>query len=508
MKKINYYLSFIAIVAMLFTSCSKEEGAAPIDESSESVILTFGAMLDNLANRSMNKDHFTQVPDCSAAEPAFAVIGLSVEGVVKPDITVAILSDSNGYFTAYSEALKILVASGESVTITLNTFIVYDGNPTLPGSEIIWIAPIESEDGEFDGYVTKPLPFNFELEAGTKPYIDVEVLCYDRRMVNEYGYVFFDLDQKEIFNFCLFGNFCTPEGRHFVANYTIDVWTYNTTTETRGTQLYTKNEANSTSIATLNNGVYQETPLCVALPDDPDSDSDAYYFEITLLDSPEYDSDRVGTIIRSGVLTEFEAKTLFVGDDKLEYYHFMEGCDDDDTPPIFNDPTSNATTYYACLRALNNSKVAAVAYVTLDGNTLKTQIAGFGLDNGLHPQHIHGKTEDSFDSTCPDMSADLVINGGNGNGLLELGEGLSAYGGPQLFLTLAGAGNDPGNTNFPITNTGVLMYERTVTIGSAGFPSMADMTPLDKKTIVLHGKKVGDNYLATLPIACGQLELN
>ncbi|CAM4112913.1 hypothetical protein [Gillisia hiemivivida] len=503
MKKLNYSLSFIAIIAMLFTSCSKEETSSPIDDAStESAVLTFGAMLDNLANRAMEKGHFDQVPDCSAAEPDMAEVTFSYPGSGGDKVVeVGISQDASGYFTEYSELLKIPIVQGTDFTkITLKGFKVFDA-----GDNLIWIAPVAP--GDFSGYVDKPLPFDVDVYAGTKPYIDIEVLCFDRRMVNEYGYVFFDIDQKEIFNFCLFGNFCTPEGRHYVANYTIDVWTYDTSTETRGTRLYTKNEANSTSIATLNNGVYQESPLCVALPDDPDSDDDAYYFEITLLDSPEYDSDRVGTIIRSGVLTEFEAKTLFVGDDKLEYYHFMEGCDDDDTPPVFNDPTSNTTTYYACLRELNNSKVAAVAYVTLDGNTIKTQIAGFGLDNGLHPQHIHGKTDDSFDSTCPDMSADLVINGGNGNGLLEIGEGLSAYGGPQLFLTLAGAG-DGTNSNFPVTTTGVLMYERTVTLGASGFPSMADMTPLDKKTIVLHGKDVGSDYIATLPIACGQLELN
>src|SRR5680860_873902 len=106
MKKSNYILCFIAVFAMFFTSCSKDDVTPPVDDlSSESAVLTFGAMLDNLANRAMSKQHFAQVPTCSDAEPAFAVIGLSVEGDEKPDVTVAILSDSNGYFTAYSLSL-------------------------------------------------------------------------------------------------------------------------------------------------------------------------------------------------------------------------------------------------------------------------------------------------------------------------------------------------------------------------------------------------------------------
>lgn len=475
---------------MLLTGCSKEEdGIQDPANDSQGVSVSFKTLLNDLSNRAMSRAHFNDIPDCSDAEPATAMIEYSYGGN-DYTATVDVLHDESGYFTDYSEDLKIPVPDGGSVTVTLTGFVVYDA-----GDNELWVAPKNTEDADFAGYVDNPLPFDFEVRDGTKPYIDVDVLCYDHRMANEYGYVFFDINQKEIFNFCLFGNYCTPSGRHYVASYSIDVWNYENEQKTE--QLY---DDLTLSVTDSNeDGIYEADPLCVALPDDPNSDDDQYWFEITILDTDEYDADNV--IVRQGVLTEMEAKLLFDEEDDglLEYYHFQVGCDDDDTPPIFDNPEDETDTYYACLRELNDSGAAAIAYVSLTGNTLTTMIAAVNLDDGLHAQHLHGKTDDNFNSTCPDMDADT-----DDSGFIEIGEGAPFYGPPQLFLTKSGAGDGSSN-DFP---TGTMYtYSRTVILGTIGFPSVADMTPLDKKTVVIHGMYIGEDYIGSLPIACGQLEL-
>ncbi len=264
MKLFKNYLSALAIFALLFTSCSKDEVGIPIDDSSEnSVVLTFGAVLNDLANRSMNKNHFDQVPDCSDAVPAVALIGLSVGGVAQPLAKVNILSDSDGYFTAYSDALKIPVPGDGSVEVTVTSFKVYDGDPDS-GGEIIWIAPVAP--GDFTGYVNNPLPYSFDLEAGSKPYIDIEVLCFDRRMVNEYGYVFFDILPETIYPLCLFVNYCNEDGRHWVADYAVDLYFG---TNTSGIKLY--DHLNPTAMAQTGviNGQFVADPLCLVVPGPP-----------------------------------------------------------------------------------------------------------------------------------------------------------------------------------------------------------------------------------------------
>lgn len=510
MKLLNNYLVYCFALALIFTGCSKDEttnGSNPGD-ASESATITFGAVLNDLANRAMSKAHFDQIPTCSDGEPATAVIGLDY-GDGEKEVVVDILQDEEGYFTAYTEDLKIPVPSDGTTTVTVTSFMVYDGDTSDAIDDmyfsdeygnLIWIAPksTNGDDTQFAGYVDNPLPYSFELSPGTKPYIDIDVLCFDRRMVNEYGYVFFDINQKEIFNFCLFGNYCTPSGRHFVANYSVDVWVGN---DDSGVQIY--DDLTSTAVDSNDDGIYEESPLCVALPDDPDMDNEEYYFEITLMDSPEYDAgDDEGRIVRSGVITEEEAKALFVGDSMLEYYHFQVGnCGTEDTPPIFNDPMDETMRYKSCLGALNGSGAIVFAYAKLEGSMLTTEVWAPSVPAGSHAQHLHGSEDDSFVSTCPDDSDDA-----NMDGFVDINEGLGDYGAPQLFLRTSGNTDGSGEGTFP---TGAsYTYQRTVTLGSAGTPTKSAMTPLDHKTIVVHGMMVNGSYDGSMPIACGQLEPN
>lgn len=281
MKNINSYLAYIAVFALLITAgCSKEEtGVMDDPANSEVATITFGAMLNDLANRAMtnnSKAHFDQVPDCSDAEPAVAVIEFSYGGE-DYSTTVDILHDDEGYFTAYTDDLEIPVTSG-STEVTLNEFMVYDGDTSEASDEyysseygnLIWIAPRRTNDNpdQFAGYVEKSLPFSFDVAAGTKPYIDVEVLCFDRRMVNEYGYVFFNIVPETIYPLCLFANYCNADGRHWVADYSIDL-EYGTGDDIMHV-LYSSDMATAmATTGTNNDGEFYADPLCLVVPGPP-----------------------------------------------------------------------------------------------------------------------------------------------------------------------------------------------------------------------------------------------
>jgi hypothetical protein len=495
MKKLNYSLSFIAIIAMLFTSCSKEETSSTIDDTStESAQLTFGAMLDNLANRAMNKGHFGQVPTCSDAEPSVAVIEISYGSTTKT-VDVEIKSDASGYFTAYSEDLKIPTPTGGSTAVTLSSFMVYDGD-TSSGAvsglyyssvygNLIWIAPkfTGTDDQQFAGYVDNPLPHVFDVSAGTKPYIDVDVLCFDRRMANEYGYVFFDIEEKELIELCLFGNICSPEGRHYVASFSTDVWLLKDD-GTKGTQLY------DGEINNYDSSNSSASPLCLVLPDDLDK-TDTYYVEITLLDDGDSNSNQIGTVVKTLTITDTGVRTFFNSDMVTqEYAHFFVGCDEDD---IFDEPGSDS--YFACLRPLNRSGAIAIASLSLDGNALSVVVLGTGFKAGeMHPQHIHGFTGDDAgqNAVCPPSTA-----GGDDN-IISVAEGAPFYGGIQLPLDITGAGD------FPIADaTGSYFYSRTFNLTAA---QMENITPLEQMVIVAHGIVVNGSYSVTTPAACSEVE--
>lgn len=330
MRKLKLSMSVLAIFALLLTSCSKEETAAPGDDLNvQSVDLTFGALLNDLSNRAMsvNKSHFDQVPTCSDATPAVARIGFSYGG---DDfmIDVDILSDEEGFFTAYSEDLKIPVPNNGSVEVTLNSFRVYDGDPD-GGGTLIWIAPIEDEEGEFDGYVDTSLPFSFDVQDGTKPYIDVEVLCYDRRMVNEYGYPFFDLVPGVLYPLCFFANYCpSPDGRHYVGNYSVDL-------------IYRDGENEIVlyegEMPDTNDNNYSADPLCLVIPENPFPDNpetDYIFYVITPLDWPGNYGDIDNTPMAEVGLNWNEIDALLNDDGETnEYIHLFIGCDDTPPPP-------------------------------------------------------------------------------------------------------------------------------------------------------------------------------
>jgi hypothetical protein len=192
---------------------------------------------------------------------------------------------------------------------SLDYFGVYN-----EAGDLIWVAP---GAGVFSEFLNNPLPLEIDLRAGVKKYVEVSVLCFDDRFVNEYGYLFFDLDTNRAIEFCIFGNYCDETGRHYPAAFSVDIWSYSNG-ET-GAQLYANVE---NTVAMNDAGDYAGSPVCFALPDTDGTDE--YYVEITLLNSDAY-GNVTEEVIRSGVITDEDVRSLFDGDDAADYFHFREG---------------------------------------------------------------------------------------------------------------------------------------------------------------------------------------
>ncbi|WP_168191305.1 hypothetical protein [Antarcticibacterium flavum] len=295
--------------------------------------LSFAAVLnDLLPGREADKQQLGNIPQCSEEAPAFVEVVVThlevpVAGTFQEPLRIKVHRDSQGnYFTAERAELEL----NEGI-YHLEYFRVLDEN-----QEVIWIAPRE-EDGEinFAGMVDSPLPLEIDLRAGTKKYVPVDVICFDDRLVNLYGYLFFDLQTNEAIKFCIFGNYCDETGRHIDAvSYSVSVWNFSgIEAAPKGAVLYEELQNAIVIEDDFENeiSVTYAIPLCLALPDTPGQDE--YYFEISLQGFGESNS-----LIRSGVITDEDVRSLYDGDNNVDYYHFREGnCNLGDSPDLFED---------------------------------------------------------------------------------------------------------------------------------------------------------------------------
>jgi len=321
MKNLNYCWGFVLVFAMLFTSCSKEESGASVSDQ-DTVQLQLGALLNDFGTRQANKAHETDPTECRDAAPAYVRLGLSNDatgffvggpGNTDPFLVRVNIKNNNGSWeTEYSDVLGL--PAGD---YTLEYFIVYSAD-----NEVLWVAP--RAGGDYASSVGSPLPMSIDLEAGTKPYIVVDVLCYIPRNEEAYGYIFFDIDLTTVENnYCIFVNYCYDgTGREYPAKFEVDIWAdaYD------GTDVVIDGDMNSVS-GTGNS--FAATVLCLALP--PLEGDDVYYVRVRVLSAGAYTADASDFVQFTISQADINAQLL----DIPRYEHLRINCspNNQDCPP-------------------------------------------------------------------------------------------------------------------------------------------------------------------------------
>lgn len=385
MKKINSWLCFMAIFSLLISSCS-EDRTIPVEQ--ENGTLSLNALLQDLGNSQL-KQAIAEIPECTDDEVVYVELILSQNG------TNVVGSEGNPFrvnlaagqlFT--QEVPELELAPGD---YTLDYFVVFSAD-----DEVIWVAPMEGS--ELAGFVDDPLPLAISLGAGVKKYVDVPVLCFDNRMVNEYGYLFFELVPSQAIEWCIFGNYCDDTGRHFPAQFSVNVWNY--ANGQIGSVLY----SNIENTVTLNeDGDYAGSTVCIALPDTEGTDE--YYVEITLLNSDAY-GEITETVIREGVLTDDDVRDLFSGEDETDYYHFREGCDNEDVPNLFDDDGGEPSNiYFGTSGEMGDGTVRTMARLNDAGDLLALGIQ-------FSEEALEGLTEEAEHLTLqfPEEAGDIIYD--------------------------------------------------------------------------------------------------
>lgn len=132
-----------------------------------------------------------------------------------------------------------------------------------------------------------------------------------------------------------------------------------------------------------------------------------------------------------------------------------------------------------------NQQAEGRVRLTLEGDGLEVRLKANGLDGGVHLAHLHGVRQ--AENECPQ----LAVHDTDGNGLVDILEGLVTYGPVQL--TLSDALNDTGPR---------IKYRRSFATLDGGDP-FAALGDLSQYAIVVHGVDLDGNGLATNPDADG-----
>lgn len=157
------------------------------------------------------------------------------------------------------------------------------------------------------------------------------------------------------------------------------------------------------------------------------------------------------------------------------------GVETDDPDP---DPETNE--YQVLFGELNGSDVSGSGSLTLADGSLNVLISTAGMTpDEMHMQHIHGVDVDM--AVCPGPELDV-----NEDGIVDIGEGGPAYGGVAVPLF-----EDIEAEEYPVAD------ESGNVIFNNDFEFDGSAEDLTNHVIVLHGAPVGEEYDATVPVACG-----
>jgi len=177
------------------------------------------------------------------------------------------------------------------------------------------------------------------------------------------------------------------------------------------------------------------------------------------------------------------------------------------------------TTTFTTLNASGVTGEAIIGY-DVDSGRITVAISASGLEaNQVHIQHVHG-FPDGTDAQTPTAAFDV-----DGDGFVELAEGLPSYGEILLNLTTDhsnGSGGDNGHSHgdvsgFPTAPDGTIWFIESYDLPAG---SLTSDPMLGLREIVIHGLSVPEGagagtsgevdgtagYKLVLPVASGELQ--
>jgi hypothetical protein len=314
MKKFKYWATYLVVLTMIFTSCSKDEATSDISDQ-EMVELKFTSVLQDY-NKFQKQQLQEFIPECremTLGDDPVPVIASSVFVVLQkldaqgdPDgaaIQEILALDDN----QNTEGLMLMPATYE-----LQEFQVLDQN-----FGVLWAAP--HIGGQFANLVSNPLPRPLDVVSGGKPYISQDVICYDDTQKPFYGFLFFNYDVYEFKNnFCMFVNYCEDD-IDYPGYYSVSVW------ESDGLgKVGNEIQLIGGNMNSFDAGVPSASVLCMYLPPLSGANSTGWLFEITIMETALYDGPFANPYVTYVSQEQFDSYNL--DDGPAGVHHVVIEC--------------------------------------------------------------------------------------------------------------------------------------------------------------------------------------
>lgn len=202
-------LLILVLISVLVFGCKKDEQVQN-DEATQ-FELSFNA---DLIDPGATKDWLCKVDYAGV--------------MIEPDYA-AVKIDGNWYYplvyridgNLYTQNIKLdIPPNGGSHVFTVEEFYLYKwvvaGTPDPTVDDLLMGTPVTGSD--YAIYVEDPVTFEFTVSAFTKVEVDIDVLCYLDHLWQEFGFVWFNVDEIVIRKQCFFGDICVKHPTDYIGS--------------------------------------------------------------------------------------------------------------------------------------------------------------------------------------------------------------------------------------------------------------------------------------------------
>jgi hypothetical protein len=207
-------LLVLVLVSVLVFGCKKDEDQKPEVTQQE---ISFGAIL---VDPGVGMKDFECKLDGSGnlLEPDYAEVDIFDGTSTTTYYPLVFRIDG----VLYTQNIKLdIPPNGSSHTFQVVKFLLWDDNNTPADNtddQVVMGTPLTGSD--YAVYVANSLSFDFTVTAFMKVEVEIDVLCYQDHLYDEFGFAWFQIDEIVIREQCFFGDICVKHPSDYAnSNY-------------------------------------------------------------------------------------------------------------------------------------------------------------------------------------------------------------------------------------------------------------------------------------------------
>jgi hypothetical protein len=196
-------ISLLVIIAFAVVSCQKDEAEKPVVLQD----VTFGIDI-------VDQTGFKSTPDCQVDENGDLLVPTVAEVEIDGVTYFVDVFYVDGKY--YTQAFKLGV---DDNPYTVTKFVLWTLNPTVDpvNAKIVMAAPEAAS--EYADFVSMTVPFDVTVGGFEKLEVAIEVICFLPSEYDKFGFIWFEITEIVVREFCFFGDICANGDPYFPATF-------------------------------------------------------------------------------------------------------------------------------------------------------------------------------------------------------------------------------------------------------------------------------------------------